>query len=155
MESFDLFFGLNIGHKLLTITDNLSISLQNQKMSAISGQKQARLTIRTVEKMRTEEIFNLIFDFVQKKASEPEIGRKTASPNYSTFEYLDGCESSSSDDQHQQAPKEKYCQSYYEIIDLSINCHKERFESKTFETSAMMENVLITAINGKEVCDKG
>ena len=69
---------------------------------------------------------------------EPEIGRKTVRPNYS--------------DDHQQAPKQKYRQSYYEIIDMLINCLKERFESKTFETYAMMENVLITAINGKEVC---
>ena len=45
MEKFDFYFGLEVGLKIFVITDNLATTLQGNKMTAISGQKLARLTI--------------------------------------------------------------------------------------------------------------
>ena len=37
MTTFSFFFGLQLGYRIFTITDNLSKALQEKKMSAISG----------------------------------------------------------------------------------------------------------------------
>ena len=44
MEHFDLFFGIQLGKKLLNIVDNLSRSLQARTISACEGQKLVRVT---------------------------------------------------------------------------------------------------------------
>ena len=44
MNTFDFFFGLNFGQRLFSHTDNLSRTLQQTKMSALSGKRVACLT---------------------------------------------------------------------------------------------------------------
>ena len=48
MESFSFFFGLLLSHRLYSLIDNLSKTLQKEKMSAVEGQRLANLTIRTL-----------------------------------------------------------------------------------------------------------
>ena len=45
MESFHFFFGVSLGQLVLNLTDNLSATLQSSQISAMEGQKVARLTI--------------------------------------------------------------------------------------------------------------
>ena len=54
MKSFSFYFGLNLGRKLYAHTDNLSKTLQKEKMSAISGKELADLTIKTMHGMRND-----------------------------------------------------------------------------------------------------
>ena len=44
MERSDFFFGLHLGEWLYSHTDNLSKTLQDTKMAAVSGQRLANLT---------------------------------------------------------------------------------------------------------------
>ena len=44
MNTFESFFGLNLGQRLFSRTDNLSKTLQQTRMSAISGKRVAHLT---------------------------------------------------------------------------------------------------------------
>ena len=62
MQSFDFFFGLVLGEKLLRITDNLSKTLQIKTFSASEGQEMAKMTKRTLKSMRSEENFNLFWE---------------------------------------------------------------------------------------------
>ena len=55
MGKFDLFFGLHLGHRLYSHTDNLSKSLQSKKMSAASSKRLANLTISLFQSVRVEE----------------------------------------------------------------------------------------------------
>ena len=48
MTKFDFYFGMHLGHKFYSLTDNLSEAQQKSKMSAVSGQRLARLTIQTI-----------------------------------------------------------------------------------------------------------
>ena len=52
MHSFECFYGLFLGHILLQHSDNLSKTLQSQKMSAAEGQKIAEMTICTLQSIR-------------------------------------------------------------------------------------------------------
>ena len=44
VNTFDFFFGLNLGQRLFSHTDNLSRTLQQPKMSALTGKRVACLT---------------------------------------------------------------------------------------------------------------
>ena len=57
MNIFDFFFGLNLGQRLFSHTDNLSKTLQQTKMSAISGKRVAHLTKEVLKKMRSDASF--------------------------------------------------------------------------------------------------
>ena len=53
--------------------DNLSETLQSSTISAAEGQRVAALTLTTLEKIRTDEDFDLFWKLVQKKASQFDI----------------------------------------------------------------------------------
>ena len=99
MKTFDFFFGLNIGHRLFSHTDNLSKTLQAERMSANDSKKVAELVVSVLENMRNEESFNLIFDAIETKAKnhafveEAVLARKRKTPNYSILEFIEGHQS--------------------------------------------------------------
>ena len=68
MTKFSFIFGLQLGHRLYTITDKLSKALQKKKMSAISGQRLARATLSTIEAMRMDDSFDMFYEHVLTKA---------------------------------------------------------------------------------------
>ena len=55
MNTFDFFFGLNLGERLFSHTDNLSKTLQKTKMSAVSGLRVANLTKQVLQKISPTE----------------------------------------------------------------------------------------------------
>ena len=50
------------------ITDNLSKTLQKEKMSALGGKEIADLTITTLENMRNERDFKLLYEKIKQSA---------------------------------------------------------------------------------------
>ena len=68
MKLFDFFFGLNIGHRLFSHTDNLSRTLQAEKMSACQSKGNANLVVSVLEGMRSEESFNSLCDHHQQSS---------------------------------------------------------------------------------------
>ena len=58
MESFHLYFGVNLGHRIFTYTDKLSKTMQAKKMSACNSKMLAELTIQDFQNMRKEYLFN-------------------------------------------------------------------------------------------------
>ena len=67
---FPFFFGLLLSHRLYSLTDNLSHTLQKEKMSALNGQRLANVTLQTLQGMRTSHDFDLFFEPVKKKAAK-------------------------------------------------------------------------------------
>ena len=51
MKLFTFYFGLNLSKSLYLITDNLSKTLQKEKMSAIGGKELAGFTVKTLKIM--------------------------------------------------------------------------------------------------------
>ena len=49
MERFEVFLGVQLGHKLYVLSDNLANSLQLEKLSAVSRKRNANLTKKTIE----------------------------------------------------------------------------------------------------------
>ena len=67
MRHFAFFFGLVLSEKILRHTDALSKTLQKPELSSSEGQEIARLTLKTLQSIRTESAFNAFFTFVEKQ----------------------------------------------------------------------------------------
>ena len=86
MNTFDFFFGLNLGQRLFSHTDNLSRNLQQTKISAISGKRVACLTKDVLQKMRNDTSFRSFYDVVLLKSKSypsmtgPMLPRRTRAP---------------------------------------------------------------------------
>ena len=121
MTTFSFFFGLQLGCRIYTITDNLSKALQEKKMSAISGQRLARATLSTTEAMRNNEFFDMFYGHVLKKAEghnmveEPKKGRTRPKPKYSILQYVDGYNPGEA--HHPETTKDHFQQIYFAAID--------------------------------------
>ena len=85
MDSFNFFFGVELGRKILNMADNLSSSLQASNMSANEGQSIMKMTFLTLEGMRSEECFLLFWERTEKKRQElgieaPQLPRQRKVP---------------------------------------------------------------------------
>ena len=67
MKTFNFLFGLCLGQRHYNLTDNLSKTLQKEKMSAVSGQRLASLTAKAIQSMRNDSDFDLFYQAVRKK----------------------------------------------------------------------------------------
>ena len=57
MVKFTLWFGLKLCERILKISNNLSMTLQKQSLSAAQGYDIAQLTIKALHCMRTSKSF--------------------------------------------------------------------------------------------------
>ena len=155
METFDLFFGLNLASRIYTHTDNLAKSVQGKKMSATSSKRVVDLTIKVLQSIRDDLHFNSFFDVVQKKAEsisfirDPKLGRKTKDPaHYSILNYLHGFEQT---DQgfFPSSPRESYRIKYFEALDCLINALQERFNQPSFVAFEKLESFLTKSLSGE------
>ena len=87
MKSSKFFFGINLGFKVYSITDNLSKTIQGDSMSAVESQEVAGLTIKTLESMRSESNADAFYETTKinveryKFIETPSLPRKRKAPN--------------------------------------------------------------------------
>ena len=152
MRTFHFFFGLCLGSRLFSISDNLSKALQSEKLSAVSSQNMASLTLKTLQNMRTQEDFELFFNLATKQAEklpvhEPHLKRKRKVPKYSILQYLDG-QKSTSEANHPATVEDQFRQIYFDALDHITNAIEERFDQPSFKAYANLEELLVKgAIN--------
>ena len=76
MTTFEYYFGVKLGSLLLKPSDNLSKTLPKTKLSAAEGQNFASLTVKTLEKMRTDDFDHLFGKDVTKKQKIWKLGKE-------------------------------------------------------------------------------
>ena len=74
MKLFNFFFGLSLCYLVLKHSDNLSCALQGTKVSAAKGQATASKTVKTIESLRTDKMYELFWEKTCLTASKFEIG---------------------------------------------------------------------------------
>jgi hypothetical protein len=84
MEQFDFYFGLCLGEALLRHSDNLSEALQRSEMSAAQAQGIARMTIQTLECIRSDSAFELFWAKTCRNADVVGVSIKTSSASEET-----------------------------------------------------------------------
>ena len=80
MKLFKFYFGLNLNPHLYVITENLSKTLQQEKMSALRERELADLTVQTLENMRNEHNFSVLYKKIKVSAGKTEAISPTAIP---------------------------------------------------------------------------
>ena len=154
MKTFNFFFGLCLGQRHYSLTDNLSKTLQKEKMSAVSGQRLASLTAKTIQSIRIDSDFDLFYQTVSKKAekiydlNEPVLPRKRRQPNYSILLFVSGHEENSDavEPFYPTTVKEHFKAIYFEAVHKALN---ERFEQPSFIIFSNVEQLLLKSINGE------
>ena len=160
MKEFDFYYGLLLSQRLYALIDNLSKTLQNKNMLAISGQRLARLTLSTLASMCNDRDANLFFQIAVQKAEkhveikEPELPRQEKKPTYDVLQYVDGYDANGEEHQH-KTPDEKYRQVYFEALDLFVVSLQERFKQPAYTIYANIEQLLLTAVNEEELYRDG
>ena len=159
MTIFTFYFGLWLGQKLYGMTDNLSKVLQKEKISVLSGKNLSELTIKTMQRMRNDKDFLLLFDAVKKSASkiemieEPRLPRKRKRPNYSIWTYIEGRENGK-EDYHPNSPVDRFKQIYFDALDNIINAIKDRFDQPGYQIFSDIEQLLLKAISKESYGDE-
>ena len=154
MKTFNFFFGLCIGQRLYSITDNVSKTLQKEKMSAVSGQRLAGLTTKTIQGMRNDADYNLFYQTVSKKAEkidgveEPVLTRKRRRPNYSVIQFVAGHEetSNATEAYYPTTVEEYFKKIYFEAVDSILTEIKDRFEQPCFIIFSNVEQLFLKSI---------
>ena len=141
MEKFDFLFGASVGEMILRHSDNLSQTLQKKTTSAAEGQQVARMVIETLQTLRIQESYDLFWEKVIKQADsigieEPRLPRRRKLPAR-----YDGSASGHTHD----TPKAHFRQLYYEALDSTISCLKDRFDQPGYKIYCNLEELLIKA----------
>ena len=79
------FFGLSLGERLFSHSDNLSKTLQSMKMSAVSGQRLTQLSKSILESIQNDDSFSAFYSVVLCKSkdhaiSDPLLPRNCRAP---------------------------------------------------------------------------
>ena len=149
MRLFNFFFGLILSQRIFSHTDNLSKTLQEEKMSAANGQYNANLTKEVLIKIRNENCFTNFYDTVlQKKQfhtsiSHPELPRRRRAP--ARFEI------GSETPYFPETAKDLYRKVYFEALDLVIASIGERFNQPSFVVYKHMETLLIGFLKSEDI----
>ena len=91
MTEFRFFFGINLAHRMYSITDDLSKALQSETISSIEGQETEIKTAETFKSMRNIDSADWFFKIVKQKAAnhnfihELILPRRRKSPNYKSL----------------------------------------------------------------------
>ena len=106
-------------------------------MAAVTGQRIAALTLTTIERMRNEADFNLLFQTLRKKASDLDLEdamlpRKKNPPNYSRLHLLDD-HRDQADPFYPSSIEEHFWVVYYQVIDSITRAIKDRFDQPSFQ----------------------
>ena len=144
MLKFTIWFGLKLCERIQKITDNLSVTLQKQSLSAAQGYEIAQLTIKTLQHMRTSESFKNFFETLKILHSgfnveAPVLPRKWRAPK--RIEIGEG------ECYHVDDVEDYYCIQYFEAIDLAITGITNRFDQPGYTIYSNLESLLVKAAN--------
>ena len=67
METFEFFFGIQLGNRLFSHTDNLSKTLQAKRICATEGHRIASQTVGVLKTLRTDDSFDAFWAATMKK----------------------------------------------------------------------------------------
>lgn len=129
MKTFSFLFDIKLGEMILSHSDNISRALQHQELSASECQVLAKMTVRTMETMRTDASYNLFWERLQIDRTNFEVDEAVLPRKKKCTKQYDDRTSAGD---YPATPKLLYRQQYFEALDLIINSIKSRFEQEGY-----------------------
>ena len=148
MHSFESSYGLVLGQLLLQHSDNLSMALQSQEMSAAEGQKITEMTFYTLHSIISDAKFEWFWKKVIGLAKEldvdgPVLPRQRKRPRR--------YEASTSEGSFPQTVQDLYRITYFEAFDLLISGIKSCFDQPGYRMYSKLEDLLVKEANKEEI----
>ncbi|KAL5515852.1 hypothetical protein EMCRGX_G001086 [Ephydatia muelleri] len=142
MESFDFFFGLELGRIVFSMSDNLSKALQGSSISASEGQSLMKMTLVAFQAIRSEDSFSVFWKTIEGKRqlckavliADPSLPRQRKVPKH--------LEIGSSAPEFANIAEDVYRKAYYEIIDFVVQSIKDRFDQNGYKMLSKLEELL-------------
>ena len=75
MQQFSYLFGVSLGSLILGHSDNLSKTLQHTYISAAEGQSVAKMSVKTLQIMRSESQFDLFWSKVLQNVPDLDVSK--------------------------------------------------------------------------------
>lgn len=140
MRTFEYLFGVMLPHEILSLTDNLSKSLQQESLSASEGQRLAKRTLDSLVNLRSDDSFDSFWTTVQSQSdrvdvNEPVVPRRRKAPK--RYETGDGI------GYHPETVQTVFRPKYFEAIDLAMASVKDRFDQPGYRVLQNVEDLLI------------
>ena len=149
MKKFDFYFGLYLGYTFLHLTDNLAKTLQTKNLTACKGQKLARMTVKDLEALKSDDEFDSFWATLIKNSTELEIDDpKLPRVRKRNIKYYLN-EDISNDD---LTPKEYFKKIYLETANTMIKFIQSRFDQPSYEIYMNLESLILNAASNE--CDK-
>ena len=145
MATFGFFFGLVLSEKILRHTDALSRTLQKPELSSAEGQEIARLTVKTLQSIRTESAFDDFWLLVERRRELLDVEEPTLPRRRKTPRRFDAGNAAA---EYPSTAKDMYRQVYYEALDLSVTSITDRFDQPGFKVYSNVEQLLFKACTG-------
>lgn len=154
MTSFDFFFGVSLAVIILGHSDALSTSLQCKDLSACQGKRLARMTVKALSSIRSEDAWDLHWrKTLQASDKIPEIGDPILPRRRRAPARIEECLGGIAEPEYPATAKDRYRVYYYEALDLAIFAITERFEQPDYEMYSRCEELLLSTVSGKESQD--
>eukprot|EP00731_Ephydatia_muelleri_P006057 Em0003g305a len=139
MESFDFFFGLELGRIVFSMSDNLSKALQGSSISASEGQSLMKMTLVAFQAIRSEDSFSVFWTTIERKRqlckavliADPSLPRQRKVPKH--------LEIGSSAPEFANIVEDVYRKAYYDFVVQSI---KDRFDQNGYKMLSKLEELL-------------
>ena len=117
-------------------------------LSACEAQELAEMTVKTLNSIRDDESFKLIWQRVIQESksrgvNEPQLLRKGRAPKT-----IEECIGGTAQPEFQMSVEDHYRMIYYEALDLVTLCIKNRFDQQDYLVHFPCERLLLKAVNG-------
>ena len=146
METFEYCYCVSLGALVWKHSDNLSKPLQHTCISVSEGKEIAGITVKTLQKVRSDASFDMFWNTVTKRAKElkvndPCLPHKRQCP----ARYLLG---NAATEFPADTPQDYYRHLYFQAIDTVITCIKERFNQVGYDRCyRKLEELLLSAVH--------
>ena len=150
MGKFDFFFGLTLGTCLMRHSDTLSSALQSKDLTASEGQRLAAMTVKTIQKMRTDEGFMSFWKRTTEAASEKGVAPAILPRKVRPPRRIEDCLGGHAEPEFPASPESYFKRIYFEAIDLTTNAITARFDQKDYKVYSLIESLLIKSVAGEE-----
>ncbi|XP_046571823.1 zinc finger MYM-type protein 1-like [Haliotis rubra] len=143
-DQFSVPFGLKVSSQIFGASEQLSSSIQSVETTAKDARKGAEQVLAYYDKLRStdtfSEFYKSVVDEAEDKTDPPRLPRYRKRPK----RLDDGSNT------HTFPSVEDYCrQQYFEGLDIVSEQLKRRFSQKGFETAVEIEQLLLSAANGR------
>ena len=136
-----MLFGLQLCERILLVTENLIMALQNESMSAAEAQEIADLAFDTLKDMRNDDAFKLFsncyLESIHEKTNteEASLPRKCKAPRCANV--------GEGENFHSATIEEHYHQKYLKVLNGAIAGIEERFNQPGYFIYKHLRSLLI------------